>query len=72
VLVDGWHRPPVIMMGAHAAVLRALFERAGYEKAKDLLAYWLEGREPPPRLKRAYDRCARWHAHPLAGHAPLR
>jgi GNAT superfamily N-acetyltransferase len=59
VLVDGWHRPPVIMMGHAPPYYQRLFERAGFVKAKDLLAYWLEGREPPPRLSRAYDRLLR-------------
>lgn len=59
VLVDGWHRPPVIMMGHTPPYYARLFERAGFVKSKDLLAYWLEGREPPQRLRRAYDRLTR-------------
>lgn len=59
VLVDGWHRPPVIMMTHSPEFYGRLWERAGYEKAKDLLAFWLEGHHPPPRLKRAYDRLTR-------------
>jgi GNAT superfamily N-acetyltransferase len=56
VLVEGFHRPPVIMMAHSPPYYPALIEQAGYEKTKDLIAYWLEGREPPPRLRRAYDR----------------
>lgn len=56
VLVEGFHRPPVIMMGHTPQYYAGLIERAGYARVKDLLAYWLEGREPPPRLRRAYDR----------------
>jgi GNAT superfamily N-acetyltransferase len=56
VLVDGFHRPPVILMGHTPPYYASLLERAGYEKAKDLLAYWLEGREAPARIRRAYDR----------------
>jgi hypothetical protein len=59
VLVDGWHRPPVILMGHSPPYYAPLMEGAGYAKDKDLLAYWLEGREPPPRLQRAYDRLLR-------------
>jgi ribosomal protein S18 acetylase RimI-like enzyme len=59
VLVDGWHRPPVIMMGYTPRYYAALFEGAGYSREKDLLAYWLEGRDPPARLRRAYDRLIR-------------
>ncbi|CAN5632989.1 GNAT family N-acetyltransferase [soil metagenome] len=59
VLVDGWHRQPVVMMGHSPPYYGRLFERAGFVKAKDLLAYWLECPEPPPRLKRAYDRVLR-------------
>jgi GNAT superfamily N-acetyltransferase len=59
LLIDGWHRPPVIMMAHSPRYYPALFEGAGYSKAKDLIAYWLEGRQPPPRLQRAYDRLMR-------------
>jgi ribosomal protein S18 acetylase RimI-like enzyme len=59
VLIDGWHRPPVIKMGHTPRYYARLFESAGYAKAKDLYAYWREGHGPPPRLKRAYDRVAR-------------
>ena len=59
VLVEGFHRPPVIQM-AHTPVYYAgLLEGAGYAKDKDLIAYWLEGWEAPPRIKRAYDRLLR-------------
>jgi GNAT superfamily N-acetyltransferase len=59
VLVDGWHRPPVIMMAHAPRYYAALFERAGYRKAKDLLAYWIDSSEPLPRLVRAYERVLR-------------
>jgi GNAT superfamily N-acetyltransferase len=59
IVVDGFHRPPVILMGHSPPYYRRLMEGAGYEKAKDLIAYWLEGREPPSRIKRAYDRLQR-------------
>jgi GNAT superfamily N-acetyltransferase len=59
LLIDGRHRTPLIMMAHTAPYYPQLFENAGYTKAKDLLAYWLEGREAPHRLKRAYDRLQR-------------
>jgi GNAT superfamily N-acetyltransferase len=59
VLVEGWHRAPVIMMGYAPPYYAGLFEGAGYGKARDLLAFWLEGHHPPLRLKRAYDRLTR-------------
>lgn len=59
VLIDGFHRPPAIMMSHTPPYYATLLTRAGYTKSKDLLAYWLEGREPPPRLQRAYDRMLR-------------
>jgi hypothetical protein len=59
VLVDGWHRPPVMMMGHSPPWYGRLFEDGGYTKAKDLLAFWQEAHEPPARLVRAYDRLKR-------------
>jgi GNAT superfamily N-acetyltransferase len=59
LLIDGFHRPPVILMGHTPRYYSTLVERAGYTKAKDLLAYWFAGTEPPARLQRAYDRLLR-------------
>jgi GNAT superfamily N-acetyltransferase len=56
VLVDGFHRPPVIMMAHSPPYYGALLERAGYTKAKDLLSYWIESPEPPKRMHQAYER----------------
>jgi GNAT superfamily N-acetyltransferase len=47
VLVDGFHRPPVIMMSHNPPYYAALVERAGYAGAKDLLSYWIDVPEPP-------------------------
>jgi GNAT superfamily N-acetyltransferase len=66
VLIDGFHRPPSIMMSHTPAYYAELLARAGYVKSKDLLAYWLQGREPPPRLQRVYGRLLR------DGHVVLR
>src|SRR5690606_8992127 len=59
VLVDGWHRPPAILMGHTPRYYSELITRAGYAKAKDLLAYWLDSETTPPRLQRTYDRMLR-------------
>lgn len=59
VLIEGFHRPPVILMGHTPPYYARLLEGAGYEKAKDLIAYWLEGRAAPSRIRRAYDRLQR-------------
>jgi len=59
VLVDGWHRPPAVLMGHTPSYYARLIERAGYTKAKDLLAYWIESEDTPARLKRVYDRLLR-------------
>ena len=59
VLVDGFHRPPAIMMGHTPPYYARLLERAGYAKAKDLVAYWLDSEEMPARLQRTYDRLMR-------------
>ncbi|HUF50600.1 MAG TPA: hypothetical protein VMN60_07205 [Longimicrobiales bacterium] len=59
VLIDGFHRPPAIMMAHSAPYYARLLERAGYEKAKDLVAYWLDSEELPERLERTFDRLMR-------------
>lgn len=59
VLIDGFHRPPALMMAHTPAYYAQLITRAGYAKAKDLLAYWFESEVTPPRLQRAYDRLLR-------------
>lgn len=56
VLVDGFDTPPVVMMAHTPRYYAPLFERAGYAGAKDLLAYWLVGPEPPERLVRGTER----------------
>lgn len=42
VLVKGFDTPPMIMMGHALPYYQKLYERAGYRKAKDLLAYGLD------------------------------
>jgi GNAT superfamily N-acetyltransferase len=59
VLIDGWQRPPAILMGHNPRYYAELITRAGYAKTKDLLAYWLESETTPARLQRSYDRLLR-------------
>lgn len=59
VMVDGWHRPPAVLMGHTPSYYAELIARAGYTKSKDLLAYWIDAETIPPRLQRAYDRLLR-------------
>ena len=55
VLVDGFDKPPAIMMTHSPPYYARLLEQAGYTKAKDLLAYWCDGDVMPERLRRALD-----------------
>lgn len=58
VLIEGFDTPPVILMSHNPPYYGRLLESAGLEKAKDLLAYWLEGVTPPERLVRGVERLA--------------
>ena len=49
LLVDGFHTPPVVMMGHARPYYRDHLTAVGYAKAKDLLAYRLDMRKPIPR-----------------------
>lgn len=53
LLVEGFHRPPAIMMPYNPPWYRDLLEGAGFEKAQGLVAYWLGDNEPPEYLLRA-------------------
>ena len=59
VLLDAFDKPPFLLMAHTRPYYPRLFEGAGWSKAKDLLAYWLEADAPPERLVRAMDRVAR-------------
>ncbi len=53
LLVDNFLSPPFIMMTYNPPYYRDLIGNAGYDKAKDLYAYWYHvGRELPSRLVR--------------------
>ncbi|MGH7444442.1 MAG: N-acetyltransferase [Longimicrobiales bacterium] len=59
ILIDGFDSPPSIMMAHTPRYYRGLVERAGFDKVKDLIAYWVDGPEPPARLVRMYERLQR-------------
>lgn len=56
ILIDGFDRPPAIMMAHNPPYYQRLFEELGFTKSKDLLSYWLELLEPPPRLVKGVAR----------------
>lgn len=59
VLIDGFDTPPVVMMAHTPRYYRTLVEDAGFEASRDLIAYWVDAPELPPRLRRMYDRLQR-------------
>src|SRR5690606_23522503 len=60
VVVQGHEHPPMVMMGHTPPWYASLLERAGYGKAKDLLCYWVDGRQgPPDRFVRGMERARR-------------
>lgn len=60
LLIDGFERPPVVMMTYNPSYYSVLVEGAGYDKAKDLLAYVspVQGRSLD-RLQRLAERTRR-------------
>lgn len=58
VLFEGFDTPPTVMMSHNPPYYGALMEAAGLAKAKDLVAYWIDGREVPERLRNAMGRLA--------------
>jgi GNAT superfamily N-acetyltransferase len=59
LLVDGFQYPPTVMMPYNLPYAARLIEAAGYNKAKDLLAYLIDARDdptPPQRLVRGIER----------------
>ena len=59
VLIDGFDTPPVVMMAHTPRYYQTLVEDAGFEASRDLIAYWVDAPELPPRLRRMYDRLQR-------------
>jgi GNAT superfamily N-acetyltransferase len=56
LLVDGFDRPPMVMMTYNPPAYAGYLEDFGLVKAKDLVAYYMEGDAPPERLTRLADR----------------
>jgi hypothetical protein len=60
VLVDGFHKPPSMMMGHALPYYAKRIEEAGFAKAKDLIAYDFDTSKPLARtLNMAYERALR-------------
>jgi hypothetical protein len=60
LLVEGFDRPPMLMMTYNPHYYADLVEGAGFRKAKDLLAYWFDvGPEPLATLTKLADRVRR-------------
>ena len=62
VLIDGFDFPPVIMTPWNPSYYGPLIERAGYDRARDLLGYHLPAAEEsavPDRLRRLAERTRR-------------
>jgi hypothetical protein len=60
LLVDGFDRPPNMMMGHALPYYAARVEEAGYTKAKDVIAYYYDDKSPLPKLLSvAYERAMR-------------
>jgi GNAT superfamily N-acetyltransferase len=58
ILVDGYEVAPTVMMSHNPPYYARLMEAAGLEKAKDLVAYWIDGSRVPERLQNAMERLA--------------
>ncbi|MBJ7416050.1 MAG: dATP pyrophosphohydrolase [Niveispirillum sp.] len=57
LLVDGWDRPPMLMMGHDRAYLGPRIEGAGLTKAKDVYAYLYDiERDMPSAVRQMIDR----------------
>ncbi len=60
LLIDGFDDPPVIMMPYNPPWYAEVMEKLGFEKAKDLFAFWMDAyRELPETLYRVADRIER-------------
>jgi GNAT superfamily N-acetyltransferase len=60
VLIDGFDRPPAVMMAHTPPYYARLLEAAGYAKSKDLVAYWADGTNGlPSRFMNALERAQR-------------
>lgn len=53
LLIDGFDSPPFIMMTHHLPYYGKLLETAGFHKAKDLFAYFLDHATMPEKIEKA-------------------
>jgi len=58
LLVEGFDRPPMMMMPYNPPYYADLIESAGFRPAKDMVAYWLDNNTPPDFLLRREERLA--------------
>ena len=56
LLVDGFEKPPVVMMPHSSPWLGPALENLGYEKATDLYAYWVDVEFEVPRVMSSLTR----------------
>ena len=60
LLVEGFDSPPILMMTYNPRYYAALYEAAGFRKAKDLIAFWFEiGPKPLARFEKINGRLRR-------------
>lgn len=59
ILLDGFDKPPIVLMGHGRPYYQDLVESAGYGKVEDLLAYWIDSNETPERLAHVVQRIER-------------
>jgi hypothetical protein len=58
VLIEGFDKPPTILMPYHNAYQSKLVEEAGFGKLKDFYSWGYDVGEVPPRAQRAHDEVA--------------
>lgn len=59
VLIEGFGTPPTVMTSHNPPYYAALVEGAGLVKAKDLVAYWVDGSHVPARVGGVMERMTR-------------
>jgi hypothetical protein len=59
LLIDGFDRPPAVMMTYNPPEYARYIEDFGFAKAKDLVAYYLDDPNPPERIVRFSERLQR-------------
>jgi ribosomal protein S18 acetylase RimI-like enzyme len=59
LLVDGFDRPPMIMMPYNPPYYVDLLESAGFRASKEMVAYWLDNNGPPDFLLKREERLSK-------------